>query len=301
MARHQDVHTARQLHTGLMLAVVGTALFALKSIFIKYAYSYGVDTTTLLTLRMLIAAPFYLAMLVWIFSRSKVVKPAPREYGIIFLLGFFGYYLASFLDLLGLNYITAQLERLTLYSYPVLTTLLSALILRELINRRVVAALALTYAGVFLLYWKETHAGGENTTLGVALVIGSALSYSIYIVMAKPYISQFGSRLFTSLAMLASTFYIIVQFLATRSVTDLMINREAWIYAFLLAFVSTVLPSYLVAEAVARIGAARTSIVGTAGPVVTILLAVVLLDEPFGIFHLIGMIMIMTGVSLLRK
>lgn len=301
MAIHQDVHTARQLHTGLMLAVVGTALFALKSIFIKYAYSYGVDTTTLLTLRMLIAAPFYLAMLVWIFSRSKVVKPAPREYGIIFLLGFFGYYLASFLDLLGLNYITAQLERLTLYSYPVLTTLLSALILRELINRRVVAALALTYAGVFLLYWKETHAGGENTTLGVALVIGSALSYSIYIVMAKPYISQFGSRLFTSLAMLASTFYIIVQFLATRSVTDLMINREAWIYAFLLAFVSTVLPSYLVAEAVARIGAARTSIVGTAGPVVTILLAVVLLDEPFGIFHLIGMIMIMTGVSLLRK
>ncbi|MGV6817992.1 MAG: DMT family transporter [Thiotrichales bacterium] len=301
MAELEDKHAATQLRSGLLLAVVGTALFALKSIFIKMAYRYGVDTTTLLTLRMLIALPFYLVMLVWIFSRPGLVKPLPREYGTIFLLGFFGYYLASYLDLLGLNYITAQLERLTLYTYPVFTTLLSALILRELINRRIVMALALTYAGVFLLYWKETHIGGANTTLGVALVIGSALSYSIYIVLAKPYISQFGSRLFTSLAMLASTFYIIVQFLATRSVTDLMIHREAWIYAFLLAFVSTVLPSFLVAEAVARIGAARTSIVGTAGPVVTILLAVVMLNEPFGIFHLIGMMMIMTGVGLLRK
>lgn len=292
---------AAKLRSGLILAVLGTALFALKSIFIKYAYGHGVDTTTLLALRMLIAMPFYLAMLAWLFMRSAVKKPERRYFGSILLLGFFGYYLASYLDLLGLNYITAQLERLTLYTYPILTTVLSAIILRELINRRVVTALALTYAGVFLLYWKESLGDGGDTSLGVALVMGSALSYSIYIVLAKPYITRLGSELFTSLAMLASTIYVIIHFSLTHPIGDLIINREAWIYAFLLAFVSTVLPSYLVAEAVARIGAARTSIVGTAGPVVTILLAVVLLDEPFGLFHLVGMSMILIGVGLLRK
>lgn len=292
---------AAKLRSGLILAVLGTALFALKSIFIKYAYGHGVDTTTLLALRMLIAMPFYLAMLAWLFMRSAVKKPERTDFGSILLLGFFGYYLASYLDLLGLNYITAQLERLTLYTYPILTTVLSAIILRELINRRVVTALALTYAGVFLLYWKESLGDGGDTSLGVALVMGSALSYSIYIVLAKPYITRLGSELFTSLAMLASTIYVIIHFSLTHPIGDLIINREAWIYAFLLAFVSTVLPSYLVAEAVARIGAARTSIVGTAGPVVTILLAVVLLDEPFGLFHLVGMSMILIGVGLLRK
>lgn len=289
------------IRTGLLLAVVGTALFALKSIFIKYAYAEGVDTTTLLTLRMLIAMPFYMVMLFWMFSRGLKVSPRRKDYAAILVLGFFGYYLASYLDLLGLTYISAQLERLTLYTYPIMTTLLGAFFLRELINRRIITALALAYAGVFLLYWRESLFGVEGTSIGVLLVLGSALSYSCYIVLAKSYISRLGSRLFTSLAMLASTFYVLIHFGLTRQPEDLLIEEAAWIYAFLLAFVSTVLPSYLITEAVARIGAARTSIVGTAGPVVTILLAVVLLDEPFGVYHLIGMAMILVGVGLLRK
>lgn len=290
------------IRSGLLLAIGGTALFALKSIFIKFAYQYGVDTTTLLTLRMLIALPFYLAMLWWLLRKPDARKlPVPRELAAVFGLGFMGYYLASWLDMEALNHISAQLERLTLYTYPVMTTLLGWFFLRETITRNVVLALVFTYGGVLLLYWRESMAAGSNTGLGVALVVASALTFSAYVIMSKGMIGKLGSRLFTSLAMLSSTVFILVHFAATHSLTDLLINQAAWVWAFLLGFVSTVLPSFMVSEAIARLGAAKTSIVGTAGPVFTILLAVLLLGEPFGWFHLAGMLLVMYGVSLLGK
>jgi drug/metabolite transporter (DMT)-like permease len=303
MRENTSTDDAQQQHlrSGLLLAVSGTALFALKSIFIKFAYQQGVDTTTLLTLRMLISLPFYLSMLFWLLRKPATRKPVPRELATIVGLGFMGYYLASWLDMQALNYISAQLERLTLYTYPVMTTLLGWFFLRETITRRIVLALACTYGGVMLLYLRESMTAGSNTGLGVALVVASALSFSGYVIMSKGMIGKLGSRLFTSIAMLSSTLFIVVHFLTTHEISDLLINHTAWIWAFLLAFFSTVLPSFMVSEAIARLGAAKTSIVGTAGPVFTILLAVVLLGEPFGWFHLAGMLLVMYGVSLLGK
>lgn len=296
-----DETDQHHLRSGLILAVIGTALFALKSIFIKFAYQQGVDTTTLLALRMLIALPFYLLMLWWMLRKPIARKPAPRELFAVMGLGFFGYYLASWLDMQGLNYMSAQLERLTLYTYPVMTTLLGWFFLKEKITRRILLALVLTYAGVLLLYWHESMTENSNTGLGVALVVGAALSYSTYVILSKQLIGKLGSRLFTSLAMLSSTLFVLIHFSVTHEFSDLLISRSAWVWAFLLAFVSTVIPSFMISEAIARLGAAKTSIVGTAGPVFTILLAVVLLGEPFGWLHLAGMLLVMYGVSLLGK
>ncbi len=301
MKSEQDVENQRDLRSGIFLAVAGTALFALKSIFIKLAYAQGVDTTTLLTLRMWIALPFYLFILIWLLGQARTVMPTARDLGAICGLGFLGYYLASWLDMSGLNHISAQLERLTLYTYPMITTLLGWLFLREPITRRILLALMLTYSGVVVLYAHEAGLSGQHTRLGVALVAGAALSFSCYVVLGKHYIGRLGSRLFTSIAMLASTLYISVHFSLTHSFSALFINAAAWKYAVLLAIFSTVLPSFMVSEAIARIGAARTSIVGTAGPVFTILLAVMLLGEPFGAYHLLGMILVLYGVSLLRR
>lgn len=291
----------RVLRSGLLLAVAGTALFALKSIFIKLAYQYGVDTTTLLTLRMLIALPFYLGILLWLWHKPTVNKPLGREWLAVFALGFLGYYLASWLDMEGLNYISAQLERLTLYTYPIITTLLGWLFLKELITWRIVVALLFTYSGIMVLYGYEATQNAEQATTGVLLVAAAALSFSCYVVLGKRYINKLGSRLFTSIAMLASTVYVLIHFFLTHSWQDLLINDAAWVYAFLLAIFSTLLPSYMVSEAIARVGAARTSIVGTAGPVFTIGIAVIVLGEPFGWFHLAGMLLVIFGVSLLRK
>ncbi|MGB5598694.1 MAG: DMT family transporter [Thiothrix litoralis] len=286
---------------GLWLAIGGTALFALKSIFIKLAYAHGVDTTTLLTLRMLLALPFYAVILGWLLRKPQTLKPVPLELLTLLGLGFMGYYLASWLDMEGLQHISAQLERLTLYTYPIMTTLLGWVFLREKITWRIVLALLLTYSGIVLLYAHEAQWNDGNARLGVMLVTMAALTFACYVVFSKRLIGKLGSLLFTSIAMLASTLFIFVHFLATHALADLAVPLPVWGYAVLLSVFSTVLPSFMISEAIARIGAAKTSIVGTVGPVFTILLAVWLLGEPFGWFHLAGMVLVMYGVSLLRK
>lgn len=294
-------HTARYFQMGLVLAIIGTGLFALKSVFIKLAFAEGVDATTLLALRMIISAPFYLIVLLWCLKSTDKLKPTLPDWLKIMALGFIGYYLASWLDMQGLTYITAQLERLTLYTYPIFTTLLSWLVLKEAITKRVWLALILTYTGVLVLYLHEAKLSGSHVTLGVLLVVGSALSYSCYVLFAKPFINHYGSRLFTSIAMLASALFVIIHFFITHTPTDLIVTPTVLGYAVLIAIVSTLLPTYMIAEAIQRIGPARTSIVGTAGPIFTILMAVWLLAEPFGWFHLIGVGLVMWGVSLLGK
>jgi drug/metabolite transporter (DMT)-like permease len=287
--------------SGLLLAVAGTALFSIKSIFIKLAYQEGVDTTTLLSLRMLIALPFYLLILIWLLRKLETKKPLPKEFFAIFGLGFIGYYLSSYLDLEGLNYISAQLERLTLYTYPIMTALLSWFFLREVITKRLVLALVLSYSGVLLLYFHESMLTGINASIGVLLVAAAALSMSFYLVLSKKRISKFGSSLFTSIVMLSSTVFVLIHFLFTNEIQDLSINNTAWVYVFMLAIFSTVLPSFMINEAIARIGAAKTTIVGTVGPIFTVILAVFLLGKPFGWIHLAGVLLVIFGVSLLGK
>ena len=300
---HQDRDSldTRNLRTGILFAVAGTALFGLKAIFIKLAYREGVDATTLLTLRLLIAMPFYLAMLLWLVFKEKRSIPRGNDLLIICGLGFIGYYLSAYLDMQGLTYISTQLERLTLYTYPLMTTLLGWLFLKEVISRQVILALILTYSGVLLLYSFEVTEVGENATIGVIYVLSAAFTFSCYVVMSKVFISRIGSRLFTAIAMLASIGYMLVHFSITHEFAALDQSALVWGYALLLAFFSTVIPSFMMAEAVSRIGPSRSSIVGTAGPIFTIALAVMVLGEPFGMTHFGGMVLVILGVAMLGK
>lgn len=286
---------------GLLYAFAGTALFALKSILIKLAYTQGIDTVTLLALRMLVAAPFYLGMLLWLLYKILVVLPNRKDLLAILVLGATGYYVSSYFDMQGLNYISAQLERLILYTYPLMTALLGWFLLREVITRRIIMALILTYGGVLLLYAYEANLGGDNVNLGVLLVTISALMFAVYLVYSKPLINRVGSLLFTSLAMLAATVCVLTHFVLTHPLSALEVNARTGLYAVLLGFFSTVLPSFMLTEAVARIGAARASMMGTTGPMITILLAVIFLGESFTWVHLAGMLLVLMGVSLLSK
>lgn len=298
ISNYSEQHNFR---LGLFFAFGGTALFALKSIFIKLAYAQGVDTVTLLTLRMLVAAPFYLAVLVWLIYKTKVTRPAQQDLFAIIALGAISYYASAYFDMQGLNYISAQLERLMLYTYPIMTAVLGWLLFKEAITPRIVLALILTYSGVLLLYAFEAKLGGSNVGLGVVLVTISALIFAVYLVYSKRVLNRVDSMLFTSIAMLSATACVFIHFLFTHPLSALWVNATAWFYAVLLGFFSTVLPSFMLTEAVARIGAARASIMGTAGPIITIVLAVIFLGEPFGWAHLVGMLFVLTGVSLLGK
>ncbi|WP_146515470.1 DMT family transporter [Rubripirellula amarantea] len=288
---------------GVTLAIVGTFLFALKSIFIKLAFAAGANATLVLAIRMTLALPFYVGVL-WYLRRREDRKPLQREHVIrATTLGFLGYYLASYLDLAGLEQISAQLERLTLFTYPAMVAVLAWLFLGEQINRKIVLAIALSYFGVLLMYGQErafTSVG--DTSLGVMLVIGSALSYSFYILFAKPVMKHIGSQQFTSLAMIGSTFFVGVHFAATQPLTSLVEAKPiVYVYGLILAFVCTVIPSFMINEAIMRIGATRTTVIGSVGPVLTMMLAIFVLSEPSSLQHFLGMAVAIYGVSLVAR
>lgn len=286
----------------MILAIGGTFLFALKSIFIKLAFVEGASADELLLLRMLIAAPFYAGMLIYLRQRGiKLASCNSPAIAKILCLGFLGYYLASYLDLTGLTMISAQLERLTLFTYPTMIAILAWAFLGEKITRMVVLSLVLCYAGLWVMYGQEKALmpAGEvaNVTKGVLLVLGSALSYSVYVIFAKPLIMKYGSRFFTSVAMLGSTVFVCIHFSLLHPFSLNHITGIIWLYALLLAFVCTVLPSFMISEAISKIGASRTSILGAAGPVFTIILAVFVINEPFTIQHAIGVVLVLVGVG----
>ena len=288
--------------SGFLFAIAGTMLFSLKSIFIKLAFIEGVDTTTLMFLRMTIACPLYILVLMYAI-RTRPAKAAnlnTRNIAISIVLGFFGYYLASYLDFESLHHISAQLERLVLFTYPIIVAVLSWIFFRERITIKVFFSMILSYAGVGFLFFNEAGTGNDNLVLGTVLVAGAAFFFSIYVVFSKAIITILGSLIFTSIAMSTAVVYIIIQFLATHEFSDLNVSPKIWLLSFLLAVFCTLIPSFLSAEAINRIGATRMSITGSIGPVFTIFIAVVFLGEDFGWEHIVGLLLVLIGVGLLK-
>jgi drug/metabolite transporter (DMT)-like permease len=286
---------------GPLAAVVGVLGFSFKAILIKLAYAWEpIDAVTLLALRMLYSAPFF-AVMAWFATRDRARAPiASGDWLRILWLGFIGYYLASLVDFMGLQYVTASLERLMLYLYPTLVVILSALFYRQRITGRIVVALALSYAGIVLVFARDLSLAGDPHALwlGGALVFSGAGLYALYLVGAGPVIARLGSLRFIAWAMLASTAFVLLQFALTRPLSALAAPPRIQLLSLTMAVFSTVLPTYLIAEAIKRIGANRTSLVGSLGPVFTIWLGWWLLGEPVHWIQLAGVALVLAGVAL---
>ena len=300
MSRAADSAAGGSDWIGPVFAVVGVLGFSFKAILIKLAYAWApIDAVTLLTLRMAYSAPVFLAMA--LFARRRATAPLARgDWLQILWLGFTGYYLASLVDFMGLEYVSAALERLMLYLYPTIVVVLSAIFLRQRITGRIVVALLLSYAGIFLVFGRDLTLAGDPRALlyGGALVFASAVLYAFYLVGAGPVIARLGSLRFIALAMLTSTVFIFAQFAATRRAADLAAPLDIQLLALAMAIFSTVLPTYLVAEAIKRIGANRTSLLGSLGPLFTIALGYWLLAEPVTPVQLAGAALVLAGVTL---
>lgn len=294
-------NTQQKFSLGLLLAFLGTFLFALKSIFIKLAYFEGLNSDVVLMLRMAIALPIYLGILSYIFwkkDQSKVL--AQTTLFSIVGLGFIGYFLASLLDLKGLETISAGLERLTLFTYPIFIAILGAIFFSTLLTKRIIVVLITTYLGLWIMFSQERLLSDSNDIgSGVILVLFSALSYAFYVLFSKKIISRIGSVLFTAIAMSASSMFVLFFYFLLFDFSQVSISHNAWLWVFLLATVSTVIPSFLISEAIHRISPLQTSIVGMLGPIVTIILAVFILSEPFGIHKILGVSLVVLGVGFL--
>ena len=286
---------------GPALALAGAFGFSAKGIFAKLAYAASsIDAVTLVTFRMLFSVPFFVLM-IWFARRDPALaRLERRDWVAILWLGFVGYYLASLLDFWGLQYISASLERLILFLNPTIVVLLSAIVLRKPITRRVALALALSYAGIVLVFAHDFHLAQETAALliGGGLVFASAIVYAIYLVGNGEVIRRIGAARFTAYGMVVSTFFVFVQFLLTHPLSAL--DQPATVYWALggMAVVSTVLPIWLTNEAIRRIGSNRVALIGTIGPVLTIGLSAMFLGEPITLFQIAGATLVTAGVIL---
>ena len=280
---------------GLAFAIAGVLCFSLRPIFIKLAYAWARDPITLLALRMAFAAPFFAGVAIWSRQREAAAPIGRGDLVRTIALGLLSYYAASFLDFLALQYISAGLGRLVLFLYPTIVVLLSAFFLSRRLTLRELAALVLTYAGLALVLWNGLGAT-EHIGLGVALAMGSSVCYAVYLVASSQVIARVGSVRFTAYAMVAATVACLAQFALLRPVAALDVPAPVYGWAAAMAVVSTVVPVFLTSEALRRVGANTVAIVGALGPVSTILLGWVGLDESMTAIQIGGVVLVLAGV-----
>jgi len=285
--------------SGLVLAAVASTLFSAKAVVIKLAYRHGVDPVTLLALRMLFAAPFFAIALVW----SSRGRPAlsGRDHARLVLMGVVGYYGASYLDFLGLQHVSAALERLILYLYPTIVVLMSVLFLRRRFTRNDGWAMLLAYAGILSAFWHDITAGRGNVLLGAALIFGSALTYALYLVMGGELVHRLGAIRLAAYAILVSTAAVLLQFLLLNPLESLVQPAPVYWLSAVNGLFCTVIPAFATMLAVERIGAGRAAMVAMLGPVATIVLAWLLLGEAASAWGLAGTALVLAGVLLLSR
>lgn len=296
---------------GALLVIAAAVLFAVKGIFIKLAYPHGVTPTVLLMLRMLISLPFYIGILVRQRAGLNAIRPAMCLQ--IMMLGLCAYYIASLLDLMGLQYVSAALERMIIYLYPTFVVILGAVFLGRRVSWKELACLTGAYAGISIVFVQDLSFSSVQAPVPVAgfevdaiawgsfLTLASALSFSIYVTFSESPIRRIGSGLFTSISMCTASVAIIVQFMATHRLADLVQPLPVYGYAFLLAIFSTVLPVYLMAEGIRHIGSSRAGTLSTTGPVVTLVIAALALGEPISVSHIVGIVIIIASVYALTR
>jgi drug/metabolite transporter (DMT)-like permease len=282
---------------GIAFATIGVLAFSFRPILIKLSYgAHPVSPVTLLFLRMALSLPFFLAIAWWL--RHQEPRLAPRDWAAVAGLGFLGYYAASFLDFVGLQWVGAGVGRLILYLFPTLVVLLSFLFLKKTPGIREVLALVVSYAGIALVVSTQAVAGDRLFAFGAALVFASALCYAIYLVAGSQMVKRVGSMRFTAYSTVVATVPAVVQFMFIESMESLDLPGAVWGYAIVLATVSTVLPLFLQAEALNRIGASHFALIGALGPVSVAVTSALGLDEPFTWVQALGGALVIFGVLL---
>ena len=285
-----------------MFAVLSALGFAGKAIFIKVAYARTrMDATTLLALRMLFSAPFF-AVLVWRARNDPSLKPLPRRDWLwLAWLAFLGYYFSSFLDFKSLEYISAGLERIILFTYPAWVMLISAAWHRQPIRSRDLVSLALSLLGVVVTFSHDLRLAGSTAGLwkGAALVFGASLVYSLYLLGSRAVVLRVGSERFTGYVVMLASVCVLGQFAATKPLAELSQPASIYWLSLGLAVVSTVLPIVFLVQALKRVSPSMVAVCSSIGPFLTILMGAVFLGEPITPLQLAGATLVLAGVGLI--
>ena len=283
---------------GLALAAIGAVFFSGKAVVAKLMYQQGIDAVSLIALRMLISLPFFAVVALWTWRQGPPLSL--RDVLHISVLGLIGYYGSSMFDFMGLQYITAGLERLILFLTPTFVLLIGLLLFKKQVSAREWMSMLFAYAGIVLVFWHDVSLGGSQVVLGAGCVLVAAVLYAIYLLYSGELLKRFGTLRLVSLAMLASSAASLGQYALLRPLPTLFEQTPTtWGLAILIASLCTVLPVFLTMMGVARIGAGNAAQAGMIGPVSTLFLAWWLLAEPLTSLQLTGTALVMTGIFLL--
>lgn len=288
--------------TGFALAAAGAILFSAKAILAKLHYRYGVDALDVMALRMLFSGPLFFVLAIRETLRAQASRPSRRDLGLILVLGLLGYYLSSLLDFWGLEYVPVSLERLILFLNPTVVLLLGLLFFGRRVSGRQWLAMAISYAGVALVFAENFHLEGEHIAFGSALVFGAALSYGLYLAMSGELVRRIGSMRLVAYAMSVSTVAMLLHYGLAREFSDLLaLPWQVHALAVANAVFCTFLPVTFTMAAVARIGAGSTAQLSVLGPVSLVFLGGFVLGETITWLQIVGTAVVLGGVLVLSR
>lgn len=283
------------------MAAIGAILFSGKAILIKLAYGYGTDSATILALRMLMALPIFWLIYWWQARRQAMRTLSTLDIGKIIVLGFLGYFLSSYLDFLGLQYISVGLERIVLYLTPTIVLLISYFVLKKPINQTQWYALIIGYIGVIVVFIEDARYSGLTAWLGMLLVFGAASTYAVYMIGSGEMVKRIGSIRLVVFASSSSAFFSLIQALILNSGSLLTQPTEIYWLSLINASVCTVLPMLLIMMSINRIGSPLVAQAGIVGPVSTIFMGSIFLAEPITPWQISGMIIVIIAMWFLVR
>lgn len=286
-------------YKGILFVFFGAICFSTKGIFAKLAFQYGVDGLQILMLRMLFALPFYVVILIREYQRASV-PIVKNDWINIITLGLIGYYLAALFDFLGLQYVSASLERNIIFTYPTFVLVMSKIFYNRKISSVQIIAVIVCYAGILLAFYSDKASyESVNLTKGTIFVLLSSLTYALYLVKSDGLIKNIGIIRFTCISMIVSCLAVLLHYFMLHGFDVFNFPKQVYVIGFVIAVVSTVLPSFLMSKGIQLIGSSNMAIVASIGPIATIFLSYYILHERFTVLHLIGTILVLVGVLII--
>jgi drug/metabolite transporter (DMT)-like permease len=292
------MQSKKKFVSGILIGVLGIVLFSSKAVMVKLAYQYQVDALSLLLLRMLFSFPFYVVIAIIYSRKENSVVLVKNDYAWVLVFGVVGYYLSSYFDFIGLQYIKASLERIILFLYPTIIIVLNKLFFKKPITSTQALAIFLTYIGIFITFFGEVVISGNDTYLGGFFILLCAITYAIYLVGSGWLIPKFGVVKFTSYVMIISCVCVFIHFGLFSNINIFSLQKEVYVLGFLIAIFATVIPSFLVSESISRVNSSNFAVIAGFGPVSTIILAGIFLNEVLTLMQLFGALVVICGILL---
>lgn len=290
--------SAKTFIYGVFIGILGIIMFSSKAVMVKLAYQYKVDAVSILLFRMLFSFPFYAVIAFLYRKNTSGVTLIKNDYLWLVFFGFIGYYLSSYFDFVGLVYIKASLERIILFIYPTIVLLFNKIFLKQSITKNQVFAIVLTYVGIIIAFWNEVTISGNDTYLGGFFILLCAITYAAYLSGSGWLIPKFGVAKFTAYAMIVSCICVFIHYGIANPINLFNYPWQVYLLGFFIAVFATVIPSFLVSTSIKLISSSNFAVIAAVGPISTIILAAIFLNEQLTIIQLLGAFAVIIGISL---